>query len=211
MAHATARIVLITGASRGIGADVARQLAGPDTHVIVNCRTASAEAHRVAADIRRAGGQASVLAADICDPAATASMFGTIAARFGRLDAVILNAAATHFNRDAQKRLATSALPLMPSGSRLVYVTSHQAHFFPHKAVPKGYGSVAASKRAGETTLQAMRPVFEHAGVTFTVASGDIADGPVEGFAPAIAGAATTGYAPSVVYVGDHDYLMTTA
>ena len=31
------------------------------------------------------------------------------------------------------------AVPLMPVGGRIVFVTSHQAHFFPHKAVPMGY------------------------------------------------------------------------
>ena len=35
---ATARIVLVTGASRGIGAEAAQQLAAPDTHVVVNYR-----------------------------------------------------------------------------------------------------------------------------------------------------------------------------
>ena len=38
MHHAPARIVLVTGGSRGIGAEVAQQLASPDTHVVVNYR-----------------------------------------------------------------------------------------------------------------------------------------------------------------------------
>ena len=38
MNHAPARIVLVTGGSRGIGAQVAQQLASPDTHVVVNYR-----------------------------------------------------------------------------------------------------------------------------------------------------------------------------
>ncbi len=56
------RIALVTGASRGIGAEVARQLAEPDTHVIVNYREKVKRAQTVADDIRALGGRASTLA-----------------------------------------------------------------------------------------------------------------------------------------------------
>jgi len=65
----------------------------------------------------------------------------------------------------------------MPAGGRIVFVTSHQAHFYPNKAVPKGYGPIAASKRAGETALYGMRHEFEAAGITFIVVSGDMIEG----------------------------------
>lgn len=245
MPHGPARIVLVTGASRGIGAQVAQQLADPDTHVIVNYREKAKRAETIAAAIRAAGGNASTLAADIADEADAAAMIGSIAARFGRLDALILNASgglelgadpgyAMRLNRDAQRRLAQLALPLMPSGGHIVFVTSHQAHFFPHKAVPKGYSAVAASKRAGETALHAMRSGFHRAGVHLTVVSGDMIDGTiivrllqrrdpgevdarraqgalptVDEFAGAIVKAATSPNPPSIVYVGGADYLMT--
>jgi NAD(P)-dependent dehydrogenase (short-subunit alcohol dehydrogenase family) len=92
-------------------------------------------------------------------------------------------------NRDAQRRLARMAVPLMPVGGRIVFVTSHQAHFFPHKAVPKGYTAIAASKRAGETALHAMRSEFRRAGVHLTVVSGEMVDGT---FAGTIVDAANT-------------------
>ena len=156
-------------------------------------------------------------------------MMDSIAARFGRLDALILNASgglelgadpgyAMRLNRDAQRRLAQLAMPLMPAGGRIVFVTSHQAHFFPHKAVPKGYSAVAASKRAGETALVrdafGVRPRWIH----LTVVSGDMIDGAVivdhlrrtgmpavHGFATAIVNAATTAASSSIVYVGGSD------
>ena len=239
------RIALVTGGSRGIGAEVAQQLARPDTHVIVNYREKAARANAIAEAIRRAGGHASTLRADISDEVEAANMIDEIRARFGRLDALILNASgglelwadpgyAMRLNRDAQRRLAVLAMPLMPAGARIVFVTSHQAHFFPNKAVPKGYTAVAASKRAGETALYAMRSQLEHAGVHLTVVSGDMIDGTiivkllerrdpaavearrdhaalptVSEFAAAIANAVSTSMPTSIVYVGGADYLMT--
>ena len=245
MQHEPARIVLVTGASRGIGAEVAQQLASPDTHVIVNYREKADRANAIAEAIRGAGGHASTLGADISDNAAAAAMMESIGTRFGRLDALVLNASgglemgadpgyAMRLNRDAQRQLAQLAVPLMSVDGRIVFVTSHQAHFFPNKAVPKGYSAVAASKRAGETALYAMRSVFSRAGIRLTVVSGDMIDGTtivrllqrrdpeavharripgtlptVDEFAGAIVGAVTTPSPQAIVYVGGADYLMT--
>lgn len=221
------RIVMVTGAATGIGADVARRVAGPDTHVVVHYRGHSGDANTVAEAVRRAGGQASTLAADISDAADAEAMMRSVAARFGRLDALVLNTSggaelgadpgyAMRLNRDAQRHLAQLAVPLMPAGGRIVFVTSHQAHFFPNKAVPKGYAGIAASKRAGETALYGMRSVLGHAGVHLTVVSADRVDGPADGhvpttgdFAEAIVNATTAPHPPSIVYIGRADYLMT--
>ena len=245
MQHEPARIVLVTGASRGIGAEVAQRLASPDTHVIVNYREKADRANAIAEAIRGAGGHASTLGADISDNAAAAAMMESIGTRFGRLDALVLNASgglemgadpgyAMRLNLDAQRHLAQLAVPLMSVDGRIVFVTNHQAHFFPNKAVPKGYSAVAASKRAGETALYAMRSVFSRAGIRLTVVSGDMIDGTtivrllqrrdpeavharripgtlptVDEFAGAIVGAVTTPSPQAIVYVGGADYLMT--
>lgn len=216
------RIILVTGASRGIGAEVAQQLAGADTHVIINYREKAKRANVIADAIRAAGGHASTIAADISDESEAAAMVDEIAARFGGLDAIVLNASgcpelgtdpgyAMRLNRDAQRRLALLALPLLPVGGRIVFVTSHQAHFYPHKAVPKGYAAVAASKRAGETALYALRSEFNRAGVRLTVASGDMVDDTIDGFATAIVNSAVGPNPQGIVYVGGADYLMTVA
>jgi 3-oxoacyl-[acyl-carrier protein] reductase len=215
MHHGPARIVLITGGSSGIGAEIAQQVASPDTHVVVNYRKRAERAESIAAAIRSAGGHASTLGADISDETECAAMIDTIADRFGRLDAVILNASvgaagadlgyAKRLNRDAQRRIALKTVPLMPVGGRIVFVTSHAAHFFPHRAVPKGQTAVAASKWAGETALYALRSEFRRAGVHFTVVSGDAGD---HTFAGAIAKAANTANPSGIVYVGGADSLM---
>jgi|KBSSwiStaDraftv2_1062776.scaffolds.fasta_scaffold00329_20 NAD(P)-dependent dehydrogenase (short-subunit alcohol dehydrogenase family) len=215
MHHQPARIVLLTGASRGVGAAVAQRLASPDTHVVLNYLAHADRANGVAEAIRRAGGHASTFAADISDEGGAASMVESIATRFGRLDALILNASdgrqwgstSSDTRRptpDAQRHLARLAVPLMPAGGRIVFVTSHQAHFFPFKAVPKGYSAVAATNRAGETALYEMRSVFGHAGLHLTVVSGDMIDGTLaaDKFAETIVNVATKPDGRSIVYVG---------
>jgi NAD(P)-dependent dehydrogenase (short-subunit alcohol dehydrogenase family) len=184
------RIVLVTGSSRGIGAEVARRLADPDVHVIVHCREKERRATAVAEAVQNAGGRASTVCADLTDPQAVTTMLAGIGTRFGRLDTLILNASgglergadpgyAMRINRDAQVRLARSALPLMPPGARIVFVTSHQAHFHGRLPVPDDYVPVARSKRAGEDDLRALEPRFAARGVGLTVVSGDMVDGTI--------------------------------
>ena len=62
------RIVLVTGSSRGIGAETARVLAARGDHVIVNYREKRKRAEVIAAEIVEAGGSASTAGADISYP-----------------------------------------------------------------------------------------------------------------------------------------------
>ena len=73
--------------------------------------------------------------------------------------------------------VASKALPLMSAGGRIVFITSHQAHFHGRIPVPDDYRPVAVSKRAGEDALLAMRPVFDTKGIALVVVSGDMIDG----------------------------------
>ncbi|MFI9510086.1 SDR family oxidoreductase [Nocardia sp. NPDC052566] len=184
------RIVLVTGASRGIGAETARLFGAGGDHVIVNYREKIKRAQAVADAILADGGSASVAGADIADPDSVRTLVAGIVERFGRLDVLVLNASgglelgaapgyAMALNRDAQVRLVRMFLPLMASGSRIVFVTSHQAHFHGRKPVPADYEPIAASKRAGENSLRAMIPELAELGVTLTVVSGDMIDGTI--------------------------------
>lgn len=191
MGHPTGqRIVLITGASRGIGAETARILAARGDHVIINYREKLKRAKTIADEIIAAGGSAATAGADISDETSARALIDTITRQFGRLDVLILNASgglernaapgyAMSINRDAQTRLVRLAVPLMPSGSRIVFVTSHQAHFHGRKPVPADYEPIAASKRAGEDALRAMIPTLTTHDITLHTVSGDMIDGTI--------------------------------
>lgn len=86
------RVALVSGASRGLGAVVARRLAAAGWTVAVNYRSGAENADRVVDDIRRAGGAAAAYAADATDEAAVAGLVGRVGAELGPVLAVVANA-----------------------------------------------------------------------------------------------------------------------
>jgi NAD(P)-dependent dehydrogenase (short-subunit alcohol dehydrogenase family) len=90
------KAALITGASRGIGASIARILAAHGAHVIVSSRKIEA-CEVVASSIRSAGDQATALACHVGEIEAIESLFAQIRERFGRLDILVNNAAANPY------------------------------------------------------------------------------------------------------------------
>jgi 3-oxoacyl-[acyl-carrier protein] reductase len=181
-------VYLITGASRGVGAEIAGRLAAPQRLVVVNFREKARRADDVAAAIRAAGGEAIAVRADVADKQQAKAMLDDIGGQFGGLDVLVLNASGglepgadagypMRLNCDAQVRLARLALPLMSAGGRIVFVTSHLAHFHGRRSVPTDYLPIAISKQAGEEALRGMIPTFEAAGLTLVVVSGDMIEG----------------------------------
>lgn len=181
---------LVTGSSRGIGADTATYLAQAGAKVAINFRNKEPRAVKVANAIREAGGEAITVGGDLTDPASIAAMFDTIRSEWGGLDILVLNASggmeggmaadyALRLNRDAQVAVLDAALPLMAPGSRVVFVTSHQAHFVHEVPTMPEYEQVATSKRAGEDALRARVPELTEKGVGFVVVSGDMIEGTI--------------------------------
>src|SRR5262249_4095942 len=91
------RIALVTGASRGIGRTTAERFAREGASVVVNYRRNREAADEVVAAIVRDGGQAVALEAGLSSGDAIGAMFAEVKNRFGALDFLVANAAATAF------------------------------------------------------------------------------------------------------------------
>jgi NAD(P)-dependent dehydrogenase (short-subunit alcohol dehydrogenase family) len=92
MNPARARVLVITGASRGIGAATARLAGRRGWDVAVNYAANRAAAEAVVADVRSAGRRAIAVQADVARPDDIAGLFRTVDAELGRLDAFFNNA-----------------------------------------------------------------------------------------------------------------------
>jgi 3-oxoacyl-[acyl-carrier protein] reductase len=186
----TGKVAVVTGSSRGIGADTARYLAEAGAAVVVNYRSKAPRADKVVAAIEAVGGRAIAVGADLTDAASVTAMFEEAVTAFGPVDVLVLNASggmesgmgedyAMRLNRDAQVNVVDNALPHLAEGARIVFVTSHQAHFIRTTPTMPEYEPVALSKRAGEDALRAKLPELDAAGVEFVTVSGDMIEGTI--------------------------------
>lgn len=86
------RIVVVTGASRGIGKSIALEMAGPDTFVYVNYLSNADKALEVVAEIQKRDGHAKAIGFDVSNPAKVEEAFAQIAAESGGVDVLVNNA-----------------------------------------------------------------------------------------------------------------------
>lgn len=186
-------MALVTGGSRGIGAATALALAGAGYDVALTYRNKAARAAEVAAALQARGARTFVAGADITVPEDVSRLFAALHDWRGRLDALILNAsgglerdrvaADPHYplriNHDAQLALLAAALPLIPAGGVVAFVTSHWAHRYGQVQQLPAYEPVAASKYAGEQALRARQAHLAERGIRLVVVSGDLIEGTI--------------------------------
>jgi 3-oxoacyl-[acyl-carrier protein] reductase len=173
------KVALVTGSARGIGAAIAQRLAADGAAVAVNYSKSVNEAVSVAERIRRSGGKAIVLRADVGERSQAKALVEETATAFGRFDILVNNAAALGFQPveqvdDAQLRrqlsvnveapIATiqAAAPFFPKeGGRVINITSLvQLHPLPGNTV------YAATKGAIDAMTRVWALEFGPRGVT---------------------------------------------
>jgi 3-oxoacyl-[acyl-carrier protein] reductase len=88
-------VVLVTGGSRGIGAEVAAKAASEGATVAVHYRTSREGAERTLGRVREAGADGDCFAADIADGAEAERLVAAVIDRFGRIDGLVNNAGKT--------------------------------------------------------------------------------------------------------------------
>ena len=91
------KVAVVTGASKGIGAGIAKALAGEGAAVVVNYASSREGAERVVADVIAAGGQAVAVQADVAKQADVVRLFAETRQAFGRLDILVNNAGLYEF------------------------------------------------------------------------------------------------------------------
>jgi len=159
------QVAIVTGASRGIGAAIAQQLAADGYAVVVNYAGRAADAEGVVAAIEGEGGSAIAVQADVADSAAVTRLFDAAIERFGRIDVLVNNAGVMPSNlphvadtadADFERMVAINlkgtfhtlraAATRMAPGGRIVNLSTSVIGL----ALP-GYAVYAATKAAVET------------------------------------------------------------
>ena len=176
-------IILITGASRGIGAALARRLAAPGVALMLATGHARDQLRSVAAECRQAGAEVANEVRDLAEPETAAELVALCQHRFGGLDQLVhvagfaerrpfgeLSTARLQYSltviEQAFAELVTAALPLLAQSSRarVVAVSSFLAHC--HQLVGGSYPASAAAKAGLEAMVKSLAAQLAGSGCT---------------------------------------------
>ncbi|WDZ96126.1 SDR family NAD(P)-dependent oxidoreductase [Herbaspirillum sp. WKF16] len=177
------RVILITGAARGIGAAVAATLAAPDVALVLHARGDSPELQAIAAHCRGAGAACVTVPGDMADAATAGALRDAALREFGRLDALVANAGFADRKRIGELsdadwsrsldallsgffRLATACKDALQAGGqgRVVAVSSFVAHAF--RLGESGFPASAAAKAGIEALVKSLAVQLAASGVT---------------------------------------------
>ena len=89
MSKLSGKVAIVTGASKGIGAGIAKAMAAEGARVVVNYASSKEDADKVVAEIARDGGQAVAVHADVSKEADVVRLFDETRRAFDRVDAVV--------------------------------------------------------------------------------------------------------------------------
>jgi 3-oxoacyl-[acyl-carrier protein] reductase len=116
------KVAVVTGAAKGIGAEIARELAAEGASVVVNYARSRAEADKVVAEIGKNGGKAVAVQADVSKSAEVERLFAETKKSFGSLDVLVNNAGVYEFaplenvqEQDFHRQFGTNVLGLILS------------------------------------------------------------------------------------------------
>ncbi|MFP3505348.1 SDR family oxidoreductase [Burkholderia sp. SIMBA_062] len=185
--NASKQVALVTGSSRGIGAEIARRLARDGFRVVVNYAGGAGPAREVVDAIAADGGEAIAVQADIADPAAVAALFDAAEQAFGRIDVVVNSAGVmklgaiadyddTTFDQTVAINLkgtfnvSREAAKRVRSGGRIVNLSSTMVGV----RLPT-YGVYVATKAAVEGLTQVLAQEMRGRGISVNA----VAPGPV--------------------------------
>ncbi|MBR8064344.1 SDR family oxidoreductase [Burkholderia ambifaria] len=185
--NASKQVTLVTGSSRGIGAEIARRLARDGFRVVVNYAGGAGPAREVVDAIAADGGEAIAVQADIADPAAVAALFDAAEQAFGRIDVVVNSAGVmklgaiadyddTTFDQTVAINLkgtfnvSREAAKRVRSGGRIVNLSSTMVGV----RLPT-YGVYVATKAAVEGLTQVLAQEMRGRGISVNA----VAPGPV--------------------------------
>ena len=181
------KVAIVTGASRGIGRAVAKRLAQDGFTVVVNYMSNAAEAEEVVADLKRIGGNAVAIQADVSSPPDVERLFNEISTKFGSVDVVVHNSGIMPLSpigkndfdlfdkvistnlRGAFLVLAQAAQHIASGGRIIAFSSSVLAKNFP------AYGPYIASKAGVEGLVHVLANELRGRNVSVNV----VAPGPV--------------------------------
>jgi 3-oxoacyl-[acyl-carrier protein] reductase len=112
MNQLSGKVAIVTGASKGIGAGIARRLGAAGAAVVVNYASSRSGADQVVAEIRAQGGRAIAVQADVASSADVQRLFRTAVEEYGRVDVVRGSISSIRSRRSPKSSFTASSTPM---------------------------------------------------------------------------------------------------